>query len=106
MAQTPMGNAFLINWYRRGVEIEKVTRTSNEITMFITVPEHNVMYNSANIEMAGSALAKAFKEAIPNNGMTVVVRSKTRPNTYWTHDDAQKAEIKMRMNLLLAKSAR
>lgn len=107
MAQTKLGNEFLAYWYKYGVVVEKYEiANSTDAVLFISVPERSVLTDSRNTEMAGNYLAKQFKNALPTNGtFKAEVRAKIRKNEYWTHDMSSKAEIKIRMKLLLSKSA-
>ena len=85
----------MISWAGFGVCIVKEVEHDGRIEIYITVPEHSYRRNVDGEEIAGRVLAKRFKTALTEMGVTgLTVKFQIRPEN-WTKEMGEKAEKDM-----------
>ena len=100
MDKSMIAKAMVITWRKFGIITDKYAFDGNNITYWISVPEHSHIKNAQGEEMAGRTLANRFKEALidmcrstPTSEprFNVTVKFKIR-KVEWTAEMEYKAE--------------
>lgn len=95
-----LGEGMMLALAGFGVELENMIETVDELTIYISVPEHSYHKNDKNEEMAGMVLAKRFKKTLTKLGVKrLTVKSRIRKGEMWTKEMANDAEMKMKQTL-------
>ena len=86
-----------ITWSSMGITFDRQEETTEQLTMWISVPEHSHHTDDDGIEMADMHLAKRFKNALTKMGIKrLKVLAKVRKGENWTKEDADAAVIRAR----------
>lgn len=95
-----LGEVMMITWAWFGLRIERVNESTDELELYISVPEHSDHMDAKRQEMSGSHLAKRFKTALTDMGVKrLTVKSRTRKGEHWTESMAKEAEKHMRQTI-------
>lgn len=75
-----------------GVEFENITTNSENIVLYISVPEVSYKIDIYGKQMAGANLALRFKKTLEAMGLKhFIVKSRTRKGENWTEEDKKES---------------
>lgn len=95
-----LGKSMLIVWAELGITIESIKEDPEHLVIYISVPECSYKTNVNGVMMAGSFLAKRFKQTFIDMGVKrLTVKSRTRAGEMWSKEKAELAAIQMKKHL-------
>ena len=100
MANNDIAAAAVITWAKFGVTFDKHEETTEQLTLWISVPESSYHTDADGNEMAGMYLAKRLKTVFSEMGVKrLKILAKVRANDNWTKEKADNAEEQARKRL-------
>lgn len=95
-----LGKSMLIVWAELGITIESIKEDTEHLVIYISVPESSYKTNVDGVTMAGSFLAKRFKQTFIDMGARcLTVKSRTRIGEVWSKEKAESAATQMKKHL-------